>query len=624
MFEDYAGALAIATEAALAAGELLRDEFHRASGPLGSGDGCEADRWAERLIREKLLGAFPEWGYRGEETGWRPAVDGDRHQWLVDPNSGTADFIRGMRGSSISIALLNDDRPVLGVVYAFAAPDDGGDLFTWAEGCGPLRRQGVAVAAHSWPARQGPHDIVLLSTDADRNPRANLTCIAPSRYSVTPSIAYRLALVAAGEAVAAVSLEDPVPWEYAGGHALLLGVGGELVGQDGVPLGYSQRGTSYSRFCFGGAPLLVAELARRSWGSVSGGPSLPHPPPELPFPVRLEPGHSVSDQRLLSRAQGSLLGQLCGDSLGSLVEFQSGASLRKRYPAGIRLMDDGGSWNIMAGQPTDDSEMALMLARSLVARGGYNRDQAAGAYWYWHRSGPFDEGNATAKALGAIRDERSAAAAASAAADRSTQANGCLMRVSPLGIFGHAMAADDLATIACQDASLTHPHPVCQEATAVFAVAVAGAVATGGSPEDVYGAAKRWATSRCKEAVVLRALDEAVAGAPADYQEHKGWVMVAFQNAFYQLLHAPTLEDGIVATVMAGGDTDTNAAIAGALLGAVHGYGALPDQWRRMVLSCRPVDKLAPTRHPRPYPFWPADALELAERLAAMAPRASS
>lgn len=624
MIEDYTDALGVAVQATLAAGELLRDEFHRAGGPLGSGGDCEADRWAERLIREKLVAAFPDWSYRGEETGWRPGVEGDRHQWLVDPNDGTAAFIKGMRGSAISIALLQDERPVLGVVYAFAAPDDRGDLFTWVEGCGPLRRQGLAVEAPSWPARLALHDVVLLSQDADRNPQANLSCVAPARYLATPSIAYRLALVAAGEGVAAVSLNDPAPWDYAGGHALLRGVGGELVGQDGKPLAYSQRGTSYARFCFGGAPGVVADLAGKPWDTVFGGAPLPHPAAEIPFPVRLEPGQALPDWKILSRARGCLMGQLAGDALGSRVESQSGSSLRKRHPAGIRLLDDGGAWGTMAGQPTDDSEMALVLARSLVIRGRYSLDAVASAYWYWHRSGPFDEGNATGKALGAIRDERAAAVSAARAADRSTQANGCLMRISPLGIFGHALPADELAAFARQDASLTHPHPVCQEATAVFTVAVAHAVATGGSPDDVYMEAKRWASGHCQEAPVLRALDDAVSSPPADYQRHAGWVLIAFQNAFYQLLHAPTMEEGVVATVMAGGDTDTNAAIAGALLGAVRGYEALPAQWRRMVLSCRPVAKLTPTRHARPYPFWPVDALELAEKLAAMAPRASS
>ena len=71
---------------------------------------------------------------------------------------------------------------------------------------------------------------------------------------------------------------------------------------------------------------------------------------------------------LLSRAQGCLLGQLTGDALGSLVEFQSPHVIRCNYPEGVREMVDGGTWNTIAGQPTDDSEMALLLARMLVKR----------------------------------------------------------------------------------------------------------------------------------------------------------------------------------------------------------------------------------------------------------------
>ena len=57
----------------------------------------------------------------------------------------------------------------------------------------------------------------------------------------------------------------------------------------------------------------------------------------------------------LSRAQGCLLGQLAGDSLGSLVEFQSPKDIRRKYPDGVRELADGGTWWTIAGRPTDDS-----------------------------------------------------------------------------------------------------------------------------------------------------------------------------------------------------------------------------------------------------------------------------
>jgi ADP-ribosylglycohydrolase len=96
---------------------------------------------------------------------------------------------------------------------------------------------------------------------------------------------------------------------------------------------------------------------------------------------------------------------------------------------------------------------------------------------------------------------------------------------------------------------------------------------------------------------------------------HQGWVLIALQNAFYQLVNAPGAMEGVVRTVRSGGDTDTNGAICGALLGAVYGREAWPEQWRAMVLSCRPLHGVTPTRQPRPAALWPADALQIAERL---------
>ncbi|GMV64685.1 MAG: hypothetical protein AMXMBFR75_04900 [Candidatus Hinthialibacteria bacterium] len=71
----------------------------------------------------------------------------------------------------------------------------------------------------------------------------------------------------------------------------------------------------------------------------------------------------------------------------------------------------------------------------------------------------------------------------------------------------------------------------------------------------------------------------------------------------------------VVDTVMRGGDTDTNAAICGALLGAVYGRNAIPGQWTESLLNCRPAAGLPNVRHPRPECFWPVDALDLAARL---------
>jgi ADP-ribosylglycohydrolase len=163
---------------------------------------------------------------------------------------------------------------------------------------------------------------------------------------------------------------------------------------------------------------------------------------------------------------------------------------------------------------------------------------------------------------------------------------------------------------------------VCGDAVAAFVVAVRHALRHGDGPRAAFEAALAWARDDrpgkdrsgppC-EPSVRSALLAAQDTAPSCDAARQGFVLVALQNAFFELLHAPDLETGVVATVRRGGDTDTNAAVAGALLGAVHGREAVPDQWRSMVLSCRPHLLRAP--RPRPMDYWPVDVLELAERL---------
>ena len=111
-------------------------------------------------------------------------------------------------------------------------------------------------------------------------------------------------------------------------------------------------------------------------------------------------------KEILSRAQGCLLGQLAGDALGSLVEFRSPKDISREYPHGVRYLADGGTWNTIAGQPTDDSEMALMLARTLVKQGRYDSEAAEDAYIFWLDSGPFDRGTTVTNGLARTAQSR--------------------------------------------------------------------------------------------------------------------------------------------------------------------------------------------------------------------------
>jgi len=316
---------------------------------------------------------------------------------------------------------------------------------------------------------------------------------------------------------------------------------------------------------------------------------------EEPTPRTLSPG-------AVKRAQGCLLGQLAGDALGSLVEFRHSADIRAEYPGGVRRLADGGTWNTIAGQPTDDSEMALALARSILRMGRYDAVDAAGAYKEWLDSRPFDVGNTVG---GSLRGHK----------NHDSQANGAMMRVSPLGIYAARFGRSDAGAWARADAELTHPNLVCLQVNELYTMAIAEAVAVGPEPRDLWQQIQTWAQEGAVEPTVAQAVESSRHTKPAEFAHQAGWVLIAFQNALYQLLHAPSLEEAVVDTVMQGGDTDTNAAICGALLGAVHGVDAVPEQWKRTLSECQPEAGRPGVVHPRPAEYWPVDALELAEKL---------
>jgi ADP-ribosyl-[dinitrogen reductase] hydrolase len=619
---DYQLALQTAIEAARDAGTLIKAEFFREGGPRGQDDKSPVDTEAETLIGQRLRSVFPDWQVIGEELGTQG--DANEHTWLVDPHDGTVAFLRGYRGSSVSIALLRSNKVVLGVVYCPVPLSGKADLFSWAEGCGPARRNG-RVMERTWSHELTSSSVALVSFAADNNPEANAILVSPARFQTVPSLAYRLALVAAGEAEFTSSLNGPNDYDYAAGHALLRAVGGVLVDNRGVPIGYHrhQQGsgpetqTALMTSVFGGSPHFAKLLCLNDWSKVFGKSKI-----RTDMLVRPEPSKIVSDHAILDRAYGCLLGQLVGDALGSLVEFRSESTIQRLYPEGVRDLADGGTHNTIAGQPTDDSELALALARSLAKTGDFDEKHVLQAYAVWLGSHPFDVGATTRQALAAAAwasDPQAAVKETREAASTTSQANGALMRACPLGILGWNSSPEQLADWARRDASLTHPHTVCQAANEVFVIAIALAIKGGKNQQELLQSALKHAYSSDDPGyqVVAARLEAAVKGPPVEPMDDskQGWVLLALHNAFYQLLNAQGLEDGLVETIQRGGDTDTNAAIAGALLGAYHGAERIRNDYKRAILTCRPIQGLKQVRRPRPAQYWPVDAFYLAERL---------
>ena len=570
--------------------------------------------------------------------------------WIGDRGAATSttqETAHTDRGTTVTAITTTGSGVVIAAsVMAVDAPDDDGDRFDWDAESGTVTRNGVGLPKIGTGIGGALAGRVVLAVPPDvaDDPSdlaeliGGVGCLAHPRAWPVPSASYALCLLAAGEVdVAVVDAPSAVPKMPGGGPfgnsaleaatTIVRAVGGEVRSVGSIVVASRHEIDE-------GLVHRLLELRRRRMYRAS-------PPPtddsEAMRPTRLDRGRRVHDAGRLARAHGCFLGQAAGDALGQLVEFSHPATIAQAYPdGGPRLLVDGGAWQTIAGQPTDDTEMAICLARAIVHAGGYDRQAVARAYMRWgtgdlpttlpgerdHGGGtrPYDIGGTTAKAVYAPTAEDvlagTVADALTRAAAGSIPSNGALMRVSPLGIWGAGRDSDDVARAARADAALTHGHSFAVAASASFAVAIGHAIWTGASAREVWQVALDIARGPHGDPEVASVIAAADDGPPHDYMHHMGACATALRNAFFRLLHAPTLEEGVVATVREGGDTDTTAAIAGALLGAVYGRDMIPAQWRLMVTTCRPLARAdGSVHHPRPRCLWPVDVTALAERL---------
>lgn len=279
---------------------------------------------------------------------------------------------------------------------------------------------------------------------------------------------------------------------------------------------------------------------------------------------------------VLDKACGCLAGQFCGDAFGAQFEFMSGPRVAE-VTAADDAMKASGVWNTAAGQITDDSELALALIRSLKSSPEYNEKAAMREYVVWYQSHPFDIGGTTSQALSSSGKRKNA----------ESQANGAMMRVSPLAVR-YYRDPTQAGAMAFADAGLTHPSIICRQANQAFARGIAFAIKNDTSPEDICAVMLGDGTPETDyEASVKAAISDGMEKRPeGEMAQHTGFVLLALQNAVYQLTHANGVYEAIIDSVKQGGDTDTTAAIAGALVGARSGMSGIPQQWLDTVQGC--------------------------------------
>jgi myo-inositol-1(or 4)-monophosphatase len=186
---------------------------------------CDIDLEVDAFLRERLSALDPEAGWLSEESLDASDRYERRRAWVVDPIDGTRDYLRDRPGWAVSIALVEDRVPVIGVLSAPARDE----IWTAQRGRG-ARRNGIRLQAS---------DRTLLSgarVPAEQLPPEDSDLVAVAKPN---SIALRIALVAAGEADLLATLKWGFEWDIAAAALIAEEAGATVSGALGQPLAFN-------------------------------------------------------------------------------------------------------------------------------------------------------------------------------------------------------------------------------------------------------------------------------------------------------------------------------------------------------------------------------------------------
>ena len=193
-----------------------------------------ADLKADSILREGLTKDFPGTGWLSEETRDDYSRLDKNLVWVVDPIDGTKEFVSGIPEYAVSVALVEDGLPILATVYNPATEE----LFAAVSGQGAWLNEEAINAEHELTAKP-----LLLASRSEIRRGEFEPFELFARIRPCGSIAYKLALVAAGMADATFSLGPKNEWDIAAGVLIVSESSGNATNRNGVPFTFNQRST---------------------------------------------------------------------------------------------------------------------------------------------------------------------------------------------------------------------------------------------------------------------------------------------------------------------------------------------------------------------------------------------
>jgi poly(ADP-ribose) glycohydrolase ARH3 len=265
-----------------------------------------------------------------------------------------------------------------------------------------------------------------------------------------------------------------------------------------------------------------------------------------------------------------MLGTFVGDALGMPFEGSPAESI----PEHLEMVEA----RLGRGTYTDDTEMMIALAESLLAHGSVNEGELAKAFL----DGCNPErgyGRGTLEVFAHWREGVGVKEAAGRLfGGEGSLGNGAAMRVAPVAVL-FADSYEEVQSQAQRSAWVTHAHPTAIDAAVVQATAVAAAL----RGDDILRVAQAAARTPALSEKLARA-EELLTGPadPLETAEVLGSTSLGYESvptAIFAAVSRDQFEQAVTFAVRCGGDTDTLGAMAGAIAGAVGGRGSIPSEW---------------------------------------------
>lgn len=290
----------------------------------------------------------------------------------------------------------------------------------------------------------------------------------------------------------------------------------------------------------------------------------------------------------LSGFRGSLVGLAVGDALGMPVEGLSEEDIRSKFGLLTQIIDGLRP----AGSVTDDTMQMLCVAESIAENGHFDPDDIMRRLLQWFRTDPFGIGVHTWRVLSLVdmgMDWRKAVETVEQKYAPWTAGNGSLTRCVPIALR-YCYDIGGLMEYSAESSQLTHANPLCI-ASCVFFNALVSRVLRGWDKKEALSFAVELTEHICPNE-----LHERIEGFFKKFAKdigRSGFVLDTLECALWVWWHHDNFEEALLTAVNFGGDTDTNGAVVGALMGATCGIDAIPKRWIEIVSISQRCDEVA-------------------------------